>query len=250
MLHLHTIRHIRNSIRQQGYSVITGDTIPLSADLQDAWDDLRDDYNHLPPDEHLPGNNAVYRYRRYDSFYFHPMTGRLHLLPHQPYFQNKDINPVTGGIQRDFAPLRAATVENPFLRELIRFNFEQFPLHEIERAYDTWQVDVHEILVTADPNTEGHPTPEGIHKDGAEFVTVHLALLDNADGGEVTIYDDSKQPLDSFRLHNELDSYLFDDARLWHGVTPITSADGVNPAVRGILTFDYHYKPDLKIAHL
>jgi hypothetical protein len=244
MLRLHTTHNIQDEIETQGYSVLAGDEMPLSQAMHEAWDDLRDDYDHLPPDKHLPGN-TIYRYRRYDSFYFHPMTGRLHLLPHQSYFQSKDINRVTGGVQRDFAPLRDTTVENPFLRELIRFNFEQFPLRDPDRAYHPWQVDVHEILVVADPDTEGHPTPEGIHRDGAEFVTVHLAVLDNADGGEVTVYDDDKQPLESFRLRHLLDSYLFDDARLWHGVTPITSADGIHPAVRGILTFDYHYAPDL-----
>jgi hypothetical protein len=246
MLHRHTTRNIHDDIRDRGYSVVPADTIPLSENLRQAWQTLRDDYNHLPPDEHLPGD-ATYRYRRYDSFSFQPMTGRLHLLPHRPYFQSKAHNSVTGGIQRHFAPLREATVENPFLQELIRFDFDRFPLRSTDQQYQPWQVDVHEILVVAQPDEEGHPTPEGIHRDGAEFVTVHLAALDNAAGGEVTLYDDDRQPLKTFQLQHVLDSYLFDDARLWHSVTPIRPADGVNPAIRGILTFDYHFRPDLQV---
>jgi hypothetical protein len=103
-----------------------------------------------------------------------------------------------------------------------------------------WRVDVHEILVIAEPNSSAHPTPEGVHRDGAEFVTVHLAVLENADGGLVTVYDDDKLPLESFQLNGIMDSYLFDDSILWHGVTPIVSQDGIRPARRAILTFDYH----------
>ena len=39
---------------------------------------------------------------------------------------------------------------------------------------DDWEVHVHLVRITADLNQLGHATPEGIHRDGAEFVTVHL----------------------------------------------------------------------------
>ena len=90
------------------------------------------------------------------------------------------------------------------------------------------------------------PARAAIEKLREDFVTVHLAQLENATGGLVTVYDDDKQPLESFQLHNILDSYLFNDAILWHGVTPIHSDDGVNPAQRGIFTFDFHPMPDLQ----
>lgn len=244
MLEITTTCNIRDEIRNTGYSVVPAGDIPLSETMRAAWDDLRDDYRSLPPDEFLP-DNGKYRYRRFDRFYFFPETGDLTLLPHADYFQSREFNAVTGGIVRRFAPLRDESVQNPFLRELIRFDFEQFPLRGREQRNHPWQVDVHEILVVAEPGSEGQPTPEGVHRDGAEFVTVHLAVLDNAAGGVVTVYDGDKKPLESFRLEHVLDSYLLDDTRLWHGVTSIVSADGVNPALRGILTFDYHYRPTL-----
>ena len=70
----------------------------------------------------------------------------------------------------------------------------------------------HLIRVTAAAGQPGHPTPEGIHRDGAAFVTVHLAELVNARGGDVSIYDDDRELLTSFRLRREMDSYLFNDA--------------------------------------
>lgn len=240
-----SVYNISGELADKGYIRIPAEAIPLDAHLRSAWNELRADYERLEADQFLPGG-ASYRFRRYDSFYFLPVTGALHLLPHQDYFQDTSINAVTGGIVRRFAPLLPETVDNPFLHELIRFNFAHFPLCDAAQQYEAWQVDVHEILVVAEPGQDAHPTPEGIHRDGAEFVTVHLALLENAVGGLVSVYDDARQHLESFTLDHLLDSYLFDDAKLWHGVTPIESADGNHPARRGILTFDYHHRPDLQ----
>jgi hypothetical protein len=244
MLEITTTHNIQQEIAAKGYSVVDSEQIPLADEMRTAWEVLREDYQTLPPDAFLP-DHGKYRFRRFDRFYFYPATGELVLLPHVDYFQSNDINTVTGGIVRQFAPLTRKTANNPFLHELIRFDFAQFPLRDPEQKYQPWQVDVHEIHVVAQPGDIGHPTPEGVHRDGAEFVTVHLAALENASGGIVTVYDDDKQPITSFQLQNILDSYLFDDARLWPGVTPIASYDGIHPAQRGILTFDYHYKPDL-----
>ena len=131
------------------------------------------------------------------------------------------------------------TCENPFLRELIRFDFEQFPLDSTQLRRD-WEVQAHLIRVTADSSEHGHPSPEGIHRDGAAFVTVHLAELVNAQGGDVSIYDDDRQLLTTFRLEEALDSYFFNDAILWHAAEPIVPESPAHGAIRSILTFDFH----------
>ncbi|MEL6405610.1 MAG: 2OG-Fe dioxygenase family protein [Chloroflexota bacterium] len=246
MIPITTHRPIKQEIANTGYSRVFANNIPLTTKLKSAWETLLADYQSLPPDNHLP-DNGLYRYRRYDKFAFHPATGKLQVLPHEDYFQSTDINHVTGGIVRKFAPLTPETIANPFLHALIRFDFAQFPLADPAYADDMWQVDVHQIHVIADVGSEAHPTPEGVHRDGASFVTVHLAVRENADGGIVSIYDDDKQHLTSFQLENILDSYLFNDSILWHGVKPIRSADNEQPAQRGILTFDFHHKPQLEM---
>jgi hypothetical protein len=236
--------NIHDDIATRGFALVSADMVEPLHRLRADWDTLRAEYPRLPADEYLPGG-ARYRYRSYDRFWFDPLSGDLRQLPHEDYFQPQDINAVTGGIIRKFAPLTPDIAENPFLHALIRWDFEQFPMRAIEWQYQTWQVDVHLIYVVAEPGIEAHPTPEGVHRDGAEFVTVHLAALDNATGGVVSIYDDDKQHLESFQLNHLMHSYLFEDAVLWHGVTPIVPADGVNKAARGILTFDYHFAPML-----
>lgn len=230
--------HIQQALRTQGYSLVQAHELPMLPALDSAWQALRDEYAHLPPDNYLPAGGQ-YRWRRFSSFVLDGQEGTLTLLPHREYFQDTTINAVTGGIVRHFEPLTPRTVANPFLHELIRWDFAQFPLDHDERIA-RWQVDVHQIEVVSEVGSHAEPTPEGIHRDGARFVSVHLAQLDNADGGDVSIYDDDKSWLASFRLDHIMHSYLFNDAILWHGVTPITSRDGVNKARRSILTFDYH----------
>ncbi len=74
-------------------------------------------------------------------------------------------------------------------------------------------------------------------------MTVHLAELVNANGGEVSIYADDRKLLTSFRLEQVMDSYLFNDVALWHAAAPIQPFDPAHAALRSILTFDYHHRP-------
>lgn len=234
-----TLENIGDDLRRDAYAILPREALNVPPDLFAHWEAIQAEYPLLPADEYLP-NNQRYRFRRYSSFNFDPQTGALTLLPHQDYYQDVSINAVTGGMVRKFAPLTEETASNPFLHELIRFNFGQFPVAEY-MMNGPWQVDAHQVRVVARPNVEGHPTPEGIHKDGAEFVTVHIAELENIEGGDVSIFDDEKNPLVSFRLDHVLDSYLFHDRMLWHAASPVRPAEG-DWGVRSILTFDYHYK--------
>ena len=238
MAAISTLQNVKQEIAHSGYSLLRASDLRISEELRQAWLSLSIDYADLPADEFLPGG-ARYRYRRYGRFRFTPPTGELARLSHQDYFQSADINRVTGGIVRKFAPLLDTTLDNPFLRELIRFDFAQLPTENTQRQQD-WEVQAHLIRVSADKSEQGHPTPEGIHRDGAAFVTVHLAELVNAQGGDVSIYDDDRNLLTTFRLEEVLDSYFFNDAILWHAAEPIVPLAPAHGAIRSILTFDYH----------
>jgi len=244
MSQITTTHDIQNDLETNYYSLVRAIELNIPDELRQEWLSLSIDYADLPVDDYLP-NNGKYRFRRYGRFYFVPSTEELVRLPHEDYFQGTDINQVTGGIVRKFAPLLDTTFDNEFLKEMVRFDFRHFPVDD-DLKNDPWDVHVHLIRVTASTDTDGHPTPEGIHKDGAEFVTVHLAELVNADGGDVTIYDNDKNPLTSYRLNQIMDFYVFNDEMLWHKADPITPKDEAHQAIRSILTFDYHHAPDLE----
>ena len=238
MTNLRTALNIKDEIAQRGYSLLRARDLRISDELLQAWHSLTIDFADLPADEFLPGG-ARYRYRRYGRFRLSPPTGELARLPHQDYLQSADINRVTGGIIRKFAPLLDTSFDNLLLQELIRFDFAQFPLEGAQTHHD-WEVQAHLIRVTADLSEQGHPTPEGIHRDGAAFLSVHLAELVNARGGDVSIYDEDRRHLRTFRLEQVLDSYFLNDAILWHAAAPIAPTAPAHRAIRSILTFDFH----------
>lgn len=181
MANITAAKNIRSEIARNGYCILRADDQHITDELKQSWLSLAIDYADLPADEYLPGG-ARYRFRRYGRFQFSPSDGALTRLPHEDYFQSAEINTVTGGIVRKFAPLLDTTFGNCFLHELIRFDFAQFPIEDAAQLSEDWEVHAHLIRVTADMSEQGHPTPEGIHRDGAHFVTVHLAELVNAPG--------------------------------------------------------------------
>lgn len=239
-----TSHDITAELNTQHYSLVRADEFTIAPELAAALDLLIHFYEALPPDEYLPAGGK-YRFRRFGRYYYLPATGEMLPMPHVDYYQTLEHNKVTGGIVRKFAPLLPQIFENPFVQALVGFNLSQFPISEGMRQH-AWQVDVHLIRVIAQPGTMGEPTPEGIHRDSAEFVTVHLAEIDNAAGGEVTIYDLQQQPIYQLKLQDILDTYYLRDTDVLHGVGPIVSADNRRRGVRSILTFDYHYAPGLE----
>ena len=238
MAGIKSTRNIKADLRRARYCLLRAEELQVSAELRQDWLSLSIDYSDLPADEFLP-DGGRYRFRRYGRYSLAPGTGALTRLSHEDYYQSADINRVTGGYVRRFAPLLDTTFDNAFLQELIRFDFHQFPLEESLLSGE-WEVHAHLIRVRANASEQGQPTPEGIHRDGAEYVAVHLAELVNAYGGGVSIYNDSQQLLSSFRLERVFDSYLFHDASLWHEAAPIRPSAPEHAAIRSILTFDFH----------
>jgi hypothetical protein len=139
---------------------------------------------------------------------------------------------------RDFAPLRPETVNNLFLHALVRATFACLPLDDCRPAR-TWEVRIHQIRIVATPDEPGLPAPEGIHQDGTDFLTLHLVRRHNVAGGESTIYDLDRRPIQRFTMREALDSLILEDPRVMHGVTPVHSADGRTPGIRDLLGVDF-----------
>jgi len=241
---INTHRDIFSELCNKNYLMMLADDFSISSALTDAKQRLWSDWNDLEPDNYLK-NNARFRVRRFANFYFLPNTQEIQPLPHTTYFQESKINRYAGGIQRKLAHLKESTLTNPFLHELIKFNFQHFPVDN-EMAEQSWTVDVHQIRTVATPDEVGEPTPEGIHHDENDFICMHLANRQNTIGGVNTIYDMSRRPLESFTLHNPMDSVIMWDPRVMHAVSPIRPQDPDKQAVRDMLLIGYNYAPNLE----
>jgi hypothetical protein len=99
----------------------------------------------------------------------------------------------------------------------------------------SWHVEVHQFRIEAHPGEAGHPTPEGLHRDGVDFVLVLLIRRWNIVSGTTTIHDLDSRQLGSFTLADPFDAALVDDRRVYHGVTPVEPLDPFSPAYRDVL---------------
>jgi hypothetical protein len=237
-------REIRSEIESKKHVVILANEFSFPSNLSSDRKQLWTDWENLPLDDYLK-DDARFRQRRFGLFYLLPSTGEVLPILSTSYLQSKEINNYAGGIDRQFAPLLDATLTNQFLHDLIRFNFQQFPVEE-EKTTRPWEVDVHQFRVVASQDEQGQPTPEGIHHDGDDFNCIHMIGRQNASGGVSTIYDNEKNPLISCTLKDPMDSIMVWDPYVMHGVQPITPINQSESAIRDVLVIGFNYNPDLK----
>lgn len=84
---------------------------------------------------------------------------------------------------------------------------------------------VHQVRQICYPYVDSHNSPEGIHKDGSDFIiSAYIINRSNIIGGESMIYDIDKKLL--YKNTFNIDNGIFqDDKNLYHYVTPIQSVD-------------------------
>lgn len=202
--------------------------------FQRSWDELRLD--------RYMADGGRYRFRRFGVF---TVAGE-HLLrqPHQPHFQSLDYNRLNGGIERWFEPIRTETAQSsPFVAivQTVTRLFEQLTPAE-ERAL-VWRMEAHQFRITASAAEAGLPTPEGLHRDGVDWVCIVLIRRQNIIGGDSYIASPEGQVLSHAKLSGPLDTLLIDDQRVLHGVTAITPVDQSFNGIRDTLVLTFRRMP-------
>jgi hypothetical protein len=96
---------------------------------------------------------------------------------------------------------------------------------------------VHQVRQICYPYVDSHNSPEGIHKDGSDFIiSAYVINRSNIVGGESMIYDSDKKLIHKKLLHSN-NGIFQDDKNLYHYVTPIKSVDN-HIGYRDILGID------------
>jgi hypothetical protein len=237
---------VRRTIASQGFAWIPRAAWSLGPQLESHWQRLCEDWENLELDRYLL-NDARFRLRRYGRYYWSPADDTLEALPQEGYFQPKDENAYAGGITREFAPLLPDTVHNPFLLALVRTTFACLPVAG-DRLEKAWEVRIHQIRIVASTKVPGQPAPEGIHQDGTDYLTLHLVRRQNIVGGETTIYDLERKPIERYTMREPLDSLILEDPRIMHGVTPVLPANGQGLGIRDLLGVDFIHSPQLQLS--
>ncbi len=198
------------------------------------WDAFADSWNALPVDAYM-ADRGRYRRRRH-GVYAVAANGELRRAPRQPHFQAIDYNPLNGGIERWFEPLDQAVAEGASLGAVLGWCAGTFS--SLVPGVG-WHVEVHQFRIEAQGEGAGLPTPEGMHRDGVDYVLVLLVRRHNIDSGTTMIGNDAAGFFDSFTLAEPFDAALVDDHRVFHGVTPVRAHDPARPAYRDVLVVTY-----------
>ena len=230
---------LQSAIAGDGFAFLSAAaTRPLllaSGPLSD-WDAFRASWNDLALDTYMADGG---RYRRRRHAVFAVDDNAIVRMPHQPHYQSLDYNTLNGGIPRWFEPITEG--DGPSLHTIIEFCQRLFG--SLVPAPLRWHVEVHQFRIEARPGAKGLPTPEGLHRDGVDYVLVLLVNRQNIGSGTTTIHGLDRRLLGSFTLTEACDAALVDDARVFHGVTPVEPVDLDLPAYRDVLVVTFRRVP-------
>ncbi|MBW4495648.1 MAG: 2OG-Fe dioxygenase family protein [Oscillatoria princeps RMCB-10] len=164
----------------------------------------------LPADPYVKGK---YRWRRLSRFQI--SGNELIKLPHGYLYQSKDYNPLLGDVKREFAELDEALIALDEFKKLV-FEFSDYC-----KLAPGVEIGVHQIRTTCSPNNFGNPAPEGIHRDGCEFIGIFSVDRQNIQGGETHLHTAKKEKPIFNKILNPGELLLVNDREFFHFTTPI-----------------------------
>jgi hypothetical protein len=200
-------------------------------ELGGDWRLFAESWSNLQPDTYM-ADGGTYRVRRYSEFSVDGVTGAASLLPHVAYRQERDVNHLNGGIDRLYEPIEREVVESATLSAV--FGAAAAYLETVKPG-ETWKAQCFQNRIISKPEEVGHPAPEGVHRDGVDFVLTLFVDRVGAQGGVSSVYvADDHRPLGEVQLGRPGEYLFVDDVRLLHGVTGLSLEEGFETGHRDV----------------
>ena len=229
-------------LRRDGFAFVPrGDMLPLLEQygLRD-WASFAGSWNRLGLDRYM-ADGGRYRRRRHATFAISAQG--IQRKKHQPHYQSRDYNELNGGIERWFRAIEPETGEHPALRAILQLMHRIVTdMSDPAHIPDVWHTEVHQFRIEALDSTPGQPTPEGLHRDGVDWVMVVMIRRENVMSGETTIHDLQRNMVGGFMLDQPLDTAVVNDNRVYHGVTAVRPLDPTRPAYRDVLVVTFRHQ--------
>src|SRR5215469_4889116 len=177
-----------------------------------ASEQFLESFARLPPDVYAPTANRFRRFSQFRLSYKHDRWS-LNRLPHRPLIQARAYNQVAGNLARHFEPLECDP--SLFVDSILR-------AAKLDTCVD-WHLDVNQYRVIANEHAPGICVPEGIHRDGHQFVKIMVFRRQRISGAELTLYPlDADEPFFT-RIIEEGQAIVIDDTRMRHYATDISA---------------------------
>lgn len=228
---------IAAELSRDGFAFVDGATMAARlarCGALDDWNAFAASWNDLAVDTYMADQG---RYRRRRHGVYEARDGDVRRIADQPHYQAREYNPLHGGIARWFEPIEARWDGGDCLPTILRYCHTLFGA--LLPAARRWHVEVHQFRIEARAGELGLPTPEGVHRDGVDYVLVLLVARHNIASGTTTIHEPDGTLLGRFTLTVPFDAALVDDARVCHGVTPVEPVDDEAPAYRDVLVVTF-----------
>ncbi len=223
-------------LNTQRFLFLPGDA--LGDQLGLTQEDIQGFASHWPrltPDRYM-GDGGTYRFRRYGALDSRPGSARQP-MPHGPYQQPKYINHLNGDVARMFDPLEPSFMAHPTLNRLLDWLTTLYD--QCEGGRQRWDIRLHPYRVLARQTEKGNPTPEGLHRDGVDYIVSMMVSRCNVEGGETTITDNDGLVLWQRTLQKPLDIVIGKDAHTLHAVSPVSPIDAGKEACRDVLVIAF-----------
>lgn len=232
---------IRNSLARAGYAFVEASEMRTALGRFGTLADFpafAASWNDLSTDTYM-ADGGRYRRRRF-GVWSAGRQGKIERGAHQPHYQSVNYNTLNGGIERWFEPITPEIGAGASLTTILEYCRSLFS--RLSPDVQHWHIEAHQFRIEARLGEDGKPTPEGLHRDGVDWVLVLMIDRRNIRSGTTTIHDLDKRTLGSFTLTDPLDSALVDDARCYHGVTPVEPENPAQPAYRDVLVVTFRKK--------
>ncbi|MBA3710655.1 MAG: 2OG-Fe dioxygenase family protein [Planctomycetes bacterium] len=178
--------------------------------------ELRSYFDRLPLDPYITG---IFRRRRFSHFLGTP--DRLKRLDHTYFVQSRSVNELAGGIKREFAELEDGIAQLPAFRAIVATYIDYLGIDP-----ETTEMGVHQIRILCAPEFSGDPAPEGIHKDGFDYVGIFCVERHDVVGANTHLYRAKDQPPIFSRELQPGEVVFTDDRAIFHYTDPVRpSAD-------------------------
>jgi hypothetical protein len=224
-------------LQRAGHVFLTADAMQPLLAAQRAlgdWPAFVASWDGMPIDEYM-ADGGRYRRRLY-AVYSADARGHRREA-HQPHYQGLEYNHLNGGVGRWFEPITADIGSGTTMNAVLGFCHGLFGA--LAPTTQRWHVEVHQFRIEAASGENGKPTPEGVHRDGVDYVLVLLVRRHNIASGTTTIHSPDGADLGSFTLQQPFDATLIDDHRVYHGVTPVQPIDDSQAAFRDVLVVTF-----------
>jgi hypothetical protein len=230
---------VEEQLARDGFAFVKGSVMAnlLQENGFNGWDEFASSWNDLLLDNYM-ADGGQYRRRRYSALQITPEA--ITHMPLGPYNQSKKYNTLNGGVDRWFEPVRDEILDGAAMQAVLRRCCTWFS--DLTPNVAAWHVVIHQFRIEALVEDIAKPTPEGIHRDGADWAVVLMINYHNIEGGITTIYDHERRAISSCTLIEPLDVVLIDDHRVLHDVSSVKRHNPDQVAYRDVLVLTFQGK--------